>query len=98
LLSDKPALSTDCSRTSGLKSSLNKVHLKIHHALEETSYLTDGLSLTGSGGIATTIDNYLLRPARSINGDSPNRHVLRLPDARSADVKNPCSLLSGRVP
>jgi len=32
--------------------------LKIHHALEATSHLTDWLSLTGSGGIAITIDNY----------------------------------------
>jgi hypothetical protein len=33
--------------------------LKIHHALKETSYLTDGLNLTVSGEIATTIGNYL---------------------------------------
>src|SRR5207245_8399564 len=48
LLSDKPALSTDCSRPSGLKSSLNQVHLKIHHALKETSYLIDVHSFTHS--------------------------------------------------
>jgi hypothetical protein len=46
----------------GLKSSLNEVHLKIHHALKETSYLTDEGSITGSGGIATTIGNYLSNP------------------------------------
>ncbi|HEV2436009.1 MAG TPA: hypothetical protein VG077_08415 [Verrucomicrobiae bacterium] len=34
--------------------------MKIHHALKETSYLTDGLSLTGFAAIATTIGNYLL--------------------------------------
>ena len=50
---------TDCSRTSGLKSSLKQVHLKIHHALKETSYLTDSRILTGSGPIATTIAIYL---------------------------------------
>jgi hypothetical protein len=41
----------------GLKSSLNEVHLKIHHALKETSYLTDKGTITGSSGIATTIGN-----------------------------------------
>ena len=33
--------SRDCSRPSGFKSSLNHVHLRIQHALEATSYLTD---------------------------------------------------------
>ena len=42
----------------GLKSSLNEVHLKIHHALKETSYLTDRGSITGSGDLATTIGNF----------------------------------------
>ncbi|MFT5031690.1 MAG: hypothetical protein ACI9VS_004160 [Candidatus Binatia bacterium] len=28
----------DCSRPSGLKSSPNQVHLKIHHVLKDTSY------------------------------------------------------------
>ena len=32
--------------------------MKIHHALEATSYLTDWFSVAGSGGIAITIDNY----------------------------------------
>jgi hypothetical protein len=41
-----------------LKSSLNEVHLKIPHALKETSYLTDKLNITGSRRIATTIDDY----------------------------------------
>jgi hypothetical protein len=62
LLSDKPVLSTDCSRTPGLKSSLNQVHLKIHHALKGTSYPTDQCSVTGSAAIATTIGNYLFAP------------------------------------
>ncbi len=43
----------------GLKSSLNEVHLKIHHALKETSYLTDANNMRYSGRIATTIVNYL---------------------------------------
>jgi hypothetical protein len=47
----------------GLKSSLNDVHLKIHHALKETSYLTDKANITGFGEMATTIGNYL--PTRS---------------------------------
>ena len=34
-------ISADCSRPSGFKSSLNRVHLKIHHAFEATSSLTD---------------------------------------------------------
>jgi hypothetical protein len=51
--------STDCSRTSGLKSSLNSVHLKIYHALKETSYLTDHTIVTVSAAIAITIGNYL---------------------------------------
>jgi len=33
--------------------------LKIHHALQETNYLTDGPSIAGFGEIATTIGNYL---------------------------------------
>jgi len=41
---------------------LNQVHLRIHHALKETSYLTDPDSMTGSGGMATTIGNYLFDP------------------------------------
>jgi hypothetical protein len=46
----------DCSRTPGFKSSLNQqVHLKIYHALKETSYLTDGASIADSLKIATTI-------------------------------------------
>src|ERR1035437_9486873 len=46
----------DCSRTPGFKSSLNQqVHLKIYHALKETSYLTDGASIADSPEIATTI-------------------------------------------
>jgi len=66
LLSDSLLLSTDCSRTPGLKSSLNLVHLRIHHALEETSYLTDARKLTGFGTMATTFANYLfagIKPA-----------------------------------
>jgi hypothetical protein len=38
--------------------------LKIHHALKETSYLTDGNSIAGSGRIATSIGNYLLAARR----------------------------------
>ncbi len=38
-------LSTDCSRTSGFKSSLNHVHLKIYHVLEATSYLLDAVKV-----------------------------------------------------
>jgi hypothetical protein len=34
--------------------------LKIHHALKETSYLTDTVNIAGSAAIATTIGNYLL--------------------------------------
>ena len=45
---------------SDFKSSLNQVHLRIQHALKETSYLTDRLSMTGSGRKATTIGNYVL--------------------------------------
>jgi hypothetical protein len=45
--------------------------LKIHHALKETSYPTDGCSMTGSAARATTIGNYLLAaissPAASAN-------------------------------
>jgi hypothetical protein len=33
--------------------------LKIHHALKETSYLTDTASMTFSGGMAITIGDYL---------------------------------------
>jgi hypothetical protein len=33
--------------------------LKIHHALKETSYLTDKLNIAGFAAIATTIGNYL---------------------------------------
>jgi hypothetical protein len=42
--------------------------LKIHHALKETSYLTDADSIAVSGGIATSIGKYLLaaRRARAI--------------------------------
>jgi hypothetical protein len=42
LVQDQLLLSPDCSRLPGFKSSLNHVQLKIHHALKETSYLTDG--------------------------------------------------------
>jgi len=42
--------------------------LKIHHALKETSYLTDRQSVTGSSGMATTIGNYLL-------GNNPENSV-----------------------
>jgi len=45
-----------------LKSSLNEVHLKIPHALKETSYLTDKYNMTGSRRIATTIGNFLFNP------------------------------------
>jgi hypothetical protein len=34
--------------------------LKIHHALKETSYLTDADSIADSAAIATSIGNYLL--------------------------------------
>jgi hypothetical protein len=51
----------DCSRTSGLESSLNQVHLRIHHALKETSYLTDSVSFPPFTTIATRIGNYLSR-------------------------------------
>jgi len=37
--------------------------LKIHHALEAASHLTDWFSVTGSGGMAITIDNYFWTPA-----------------------------------
>ena len=43
---DSLLLSRDCSRKSGLKSSLNEVHLKIYHALKETSYLPDRSTLS----------------------------------------------------
>jgi hypothetical protein len=39
--------------------------LKIHHALKETSYLTDTDSIAGSGRIATSIGNYLLAARRA---------------------------------
>ena len=54
------ALSTDCSRTPGLKSSLKQVHLRIYHALKETSYLTDTFIIALFVKIARTIGNYLL--------------------------------------
>ena len=57
LLSGQPLPSTDCSRTPGLKSSLNRVHLKIHHALKETSYQTDDSKIAGSGALAIAIGN-----------------------------------------
>jgi hypothetical protein len=41
--------------------------LKIHHALKETSYLTDTLNIAGSAAIAITIGNYLSPPARAKN-------------------------------
>jgi hypothetical protein len=41
--------------------------LKIHHALKETSYLTDGCNIADSGAIATTIGNYLLPPSLAQN-------------------------------
>jgi hypothetical protein len=50
----------DCFRKSDFKSSLNQVHLRIYHALKETSQLTDAPTMTGSGGMATTIGNYVL--------------------------------------
>jgi hypothetical protein len=56
----------DCSRTPGLKSSLNEVHLKIHHALKETSCLADKSRMPDSGGMATIIDNYLIKPVAAI--------------------------------
>jgi len=37
--------------------------LKIHHALKETSYLTDGFNIADSAGMATIIGNYLFQPA-----------------------------------
>jgi hypothetical protein len=43
--------------------------LKIHHALKETSYLTDRQSMTGSSGMATTIGNFLL-------GNNPENSVV----------------------
>jgi hypothetical protein len=42
-----------------LKSSLNEVHLKIPHALKETSYLTDNPNMTGFRQNATSFGNYL---------------------------------------
>jgi hypothetical protein len=36
--------------------------LRIHQALKETSHLTDTYNMTGSGGMATTIGNYLFKP------------------------------------
>jgi hypothetical protein len=42
--------------------------LRIHHALIETSHLTDPCRVTGSGRKATTIGNYVL-------GDSPANSV-----------------------
>jgi len=62
LPSDKPLYSTDCFRMPDLKSSLNEVHLKIPHALKETSYLTDKWNMAGSRRMATTIGNYLFNP------------------------------------
>ena len=56
-------LFTDCSRTPGLKSSQNLVHMKIHHAQKETSYLTDSWTIADFGGIATKIANNLSRSA-----------------------------------
>ena len=37
--------------------------MKIHHALKETSYLSDAVSMTVSGGMAITIGDYLSVPA-----------------------------------
>jgi hypothetical protein len=48
----------DCFRSSDFKSSLNQVHLKIYHALKETSDLSDVANLTGFSGIATIISGY----------------------------------------
>jgi hypothetical protein len=45
--------------------------LKIHHALKETSYLTDGPSLTGFAVIATTIGKYLLAANPGWKGHVP---------------------------
>jgi hypothetical protein len=56
----KPLPSADCSRKPGLKSSLNEVHLKIRHALKETSYPTDKRTMAGLIGTATTIGSFLL--------------------------------------
>ena len=54
-LTRQTVLSPDCSRGSGLKSSLNRVHLKIYHALKVTSHLSEGARLNYSQGIATNI-------------------------------------------
>jgi len=54
--------------------------LKIHHALKETSYLTDMSNIADFAAIATTIGNYLLPPclrqnhfASTIYNDRPGR-------------------------
>jgi hypothetical protein len=60
--------------------------LKIHHALKETSYLTDVLNIADSAAMATTIGNYLLcalersrrQPVRTPASDGPKRFTLPL--------------------
>jgi len=56
--------SPDCSRTPGFKSSLNRVHLKIHHALKETSHPTDRSRVADLNWIAISIGNFLCSPRR----------------------------------
>jgi hypothetical protein len=50
--------------------------LKIHHALKETSYLTDNLRLTGFAVIATIIGNYLLAAKPLLEGPCPCPRLL----------------------
>ncbi|MEI7936942.1 MAG: hypothetical protein WCK27_09655, partial [Verrucomicrobiota bacterium] len=57
-----------CSRLSGFKSSLNRVHLKIFHAMEVTSYLTDERTVTLSEQIARTIYRNLSSSQGSAGG------------------------------
>jgi len=42
-----------CSRTSGFKSSMNEVHLRIYHAVEATSYLSDAPKVPYRGQVSS---------------------------------------------
>jgi len=63
----------DCSRSSGLKSSLNHVHLRIHHVLKVTSYRTDSPNMPICAGTAMDIlDNLSLLGFGAPFSSAPN--------------------------
>ncbi len=77
-LKDCTLLFPDCSRPSGFKSSLNRVHLKIYHASKAASYLSEGVSLPVSEGIATGILNYFKALKRGLPALSAPRFERQL--------------------